>query len=110
MVSKALVTETREVVDQLKARYGELSLAMLRSTSWDPHGHWDFVVSGEWMNARSRKDTIGLIIKLIRKHVSKSNWNLISTVAVLETDDSFVQMMSFNYPELSGSGTFINVP
>lgn len=110
MAFETLVGEVAEVIAKLKERYGELRLAMLRSSSWDPYGHWDLVVSAEGMDTVSRGKTIDIIIELIRKHVSRPNWPMISRISVLKGEDSFVQAMHFKYPEVSGPGAHINIP
>ncbi len=93
MAYETLVTEVSQVVEALRQE-GDLVLAMLVASSWEQDAPWNLVVSAEWMDNKSRKEVIGLVTDLLRKHVSRNNWQLILMVSVLKTTDPFVQAMN----------------
>ncbi len=109
MAYENLVEEVLTVVRRLQQEKGELSLAMLVTDSWGEDASWTLLVSAQWMDNMSRKEVIGHIISLLRKHLSRKNWSSILMVSVLRSDDSFVRSMNRSFSVTNSTATIQNL-
>ncbi len=108
MAYETLVDEIRDVIRRLCKEKGDLVLAMLVATSWGNGAPWNFVLSAEWMDTKSRKEVIGHVTDLLRKHVSRRNWSSIQMVSILNTDDPFVRALNQAFHVTNSTSTIQN--
>jgi hypothetical protein len=108
MAYETLVDEIRDVIRRLREEKGDLVLAMLVATSWGEGAPWNFVLSAEWMDSKSRKEVIGYVTDLLRKYVSRGNWSSIQMVSILNTNDPFVRALNQAFDVTNSTSTIQN--
>ena len=98
-----LVDDVQKIVDSLRSKYGEFTLAMLYNTGGlTAPSNWNLIVSASWANEMGKYDTTHLIAHALHDGIDSENQIAISRVTVLSTDDSFVRDMTFLYPVAPG--------
>jgi hypothetical protein len=99
-----LVDDVQKVVEDLRAKYGEFSLAMLyNSGPLTAPSSWNLIVAAPWTDEMGKFDTTHLIAQALHDGMDSENQIAISRVTVLKTNDPFVRDMTFLYPVPSGS-------
>jgi len=100
-----LVDDVQKIVDTLRSKYGEFTLAMLYNTGGlTAPANWNLIVSAPWADEKGKYDTTHLIAHALHDGMDSENQTAISRVTVLNTDDPFVRDMTFLYPVPAGSG------
>lgn len=99
-----LVDDVQKVVDNLRSKYGDFTLAMLYNTGGlTAPANWNLIVSAPWADEKGKYDTTHLIAHALHDGMDSENQIAISRVTVLDTDDPFVRDMTFLYPIAPGS-------
>ncbi len=99
-----LVDDVQKVVDNLRSKYGDFTLAMLyNSGGLIAPSSWNLIVSAPWADEMGRFEATHLIARVLHDEMDSENQIAISRVTVLRTDDPFVRDMNFLYPVAPGS-------
>lgn len=107
----ALVDDVRRVVDTLRERRGDLTLAMLyNSDGMDASRGWNLIVAAPWADVMGRADAIHAVVEVLSATLPAENSPTISRVTVLKTSDPFVRDMTFLYQVAAPVGPGVPVP
>jgi hypothetical protein len=100
-----LVDDVQKVVEGLRKKHGDFTLAMLYNKgSLTSSISWNLIVSATWTDAMGQAETTHLIAHTLHDELNPDNWPAISRVTVLKTSDAFVQEMTYLYPAASPGG------
>ncbi len=100
-----LVDDVQKVVEGLREKRGEFTLAMLyNKSSLTSSIGWNLIVAASWTDAMGQADTTHLIARALHDGLDPGNWPAISRVTVLKTNDPFVRDMTYLYPVASPGG------
>jgi len=100
-----LVDDVLKVVDDLRKKHGEFTLAMLYNPdSLTASSIWNLIVAAPWTDAMGKADTTHLVAHALHDGLDPDNQPAISRVTVLKTSDPFVRDMTFLYPAVSSGG------
>jgi hypothetical protein len=101
----ALVDDVQKVVEGLREKHGEFTLAMLYNAgSLSSSSNWNLIVSAPWTDAMGTYDATHLIARTLHDEMDPTNQPAISRVTVLNTRDPFIRDMTLLYPEASPGG------
>lgn len=99
-----LVDNVQKIVDGLRSKYGEFTLAMLYNTGGlTAPSNWNLIVSAPWADEKGKYETTHLIAHALHDAMDSENQIAISRVTVLNADDSFVRDITFLYPVAPGN-------
>jgi hypothetical protein len=99
-----LVDSVHKVVDTLRSKHGELTLAMLyNSGGLNSTSNWNLIVSGPWADEMGKFDATHLVAQALHDGLDSEHQIAISRVTILRTDDPFSRDMNFLYPVPPGS-------
>jgi hypothetical protein len=100
-----LVDDVQKVVEGLREKHGEFTLAMLYNKgSLTSSISWNLIVAAPWTDAMGQAETTHLIAHALHDELDPDNWPAISRVTVLKTSDPFVRDMTYLYPVASPGG------
>lgn len=103
MYTFTLVTDVRNVIEELRVSRGEFTLAMLYNLDLDANTNWNLIVSSDWTDALGIPESTRNIARALHEHLGLENKGAISRVTVLKTSDPFVKDMIRLYP-VAGPG------
>ena len=99
-----LVDDVQKVVDSLRSKYGDFTLAMLyNSGGLIAPSSWNLILSAPWADEMGKFEATHLVAQALHDGMDAENQVAISRVTVLRTDDPFVRDMTFLYPLAPGS-------
>jgi len=99
-----LVDSVHKVVDTLRSKHGELTLAMLyNSGGLNSTSSWNLIVSAPWADEMGKFDATHLVAQALHDGLDSEHQIAISRVTILSTDDHFSRDMNFLYPVPPGS-------
>ncbi len=99
-----LVDDVQKVVDSLRSKYGDFTLAMLyNSGGLIAPSSWNLILSAPWADEMGKFEATHLVAQALHDGMDAENQIAISRVTVLRTDDPFVRDMTFLYPLAPGS-------
>lgn len=98
-----LVSDVEKVVEGLRARYGEFTLAMLYNNALEANSSWNLIVSAPWTDAMGVGEATRVIAHALSEGLEMQDKPAISRVTVLKTSDPFVRDMTNLYTARSGA-------
>lgn len=100
-----LVDDVQKVVEDLREKHGEFTLAMLYNTgSLTFSINWNLIVPAPWTDEMGKVETTHLIAHALHDGLDPDNQSAISRVTVLKTTDPFVRDMTYLHPVASPGG------
>jgi hypothetical protein len=99
-----LVDRVRNVLETLRSKHGELTLAMLyNSGGLNSTSSWNLILSAPWADEMGKFDATHLVAQALHDGLDSEHQIAISRVTILRTDDDFTRDVNFLYPVSPGS-------
>ncbi len=98
-----LVSDVEKVVESLRARYGDFTLAMLYNNALEANSSWNLIVSAPWTDKMGVGEATRVIAHALSEGLEMQDKPAISRVTVLKTSDPFVRDMTNLYTARSGA-------
>lgn len=93
-----MVDKLRAVIKEFVTEKGEFSLVMLIPTEPDViNSEVTLLISAPWLDEKSPKEAIELIVKSLRKHLSKTELPYITRVTVVHSSDKSVKTINLAF-------------
>lgn len=94
-----LVDSVNKVVDALRDKHGEITLAMLYNTGGlNSTSSWNLILSAPWADEMGKFDATHLVAQALHDGLDAEHQIAVSRVTILKTDDHFSRDINFLYP------------
>ncbi len=99
-----LVDSVHKVVETLRSKHGEHTLAMLyNSGGLNSDSSWNLILSAPWADEMGKFDATHLVAHALHDGLDSEHQLAISRVTILRTDDPFSRDINFLYPVPPGN-------
>lgn len=105
-----VVDSIGNVMDGLRARHGDLVLAMLYNAALDAEFGWNLIVSAPWTDRMGTGNATREIARALNEGMARESQSAISRITVLKTSDPFVRDMVRLYPVTFRAGAPLPLP